>query len=77
MTRIRPKEARLRLDSASYKQLCREVLDRDGWKCQSCGTPEKLQVHHKKFRSRRGDDSEDNLVTLCADCHNSVHQRGK
>jgi hypothetical protein len=29
------KRTRLRLDPASYKRLCREVMERDGWGCQS------------------------------------------
>jgi len=33
-----------------------------------------LQVHHKEFRSRSGDDSEDNLITLCSLCHESRHR---
>ncbi len=32
-----------------------------------------LQVHHVKFRSHPGDDSEENLITLCAECHQKVH----
>ena len=77
MSRIPPKQLRLRLDPESYEQLCREVLQRDGWRCQSCGSLEKLQIHHKKFRSQSGNDSERNLITLCADCHRRVHQRKK
>jgi 5-methylcytosine-specific restriction endonuclease McrA len=71
---IRPKRSRVRLDPESYRQLCREVLQRDGWRCQSCGGLENLQMHHKEFRSRSGDDSEDNLITLCARCHRSFHR---
>jgi HNH endonuclease len=26
------------------------------------------------FRSQSGDDSEENLITLCADCHSLLHQ---
>jgi 5-methylcytosine-specific restriction endonuclease McrA len=32
-----------------------------------------LQVHHRKYRSRQGDDSLANLVTLCAYCHIEEH----
>jgi 5-methylcytosine-specific restriction endonuclease McrA len=73
MNTIRPKHPRLRLSPQSYEQLCREVLQRDGWRCQSCGTLSNLQIHHKKFRSQLGEDSEDNLITLCSDCHEKVH----
>jgi hypothetical protein len=48
MSRIRPKQPRLRLDAQSYLQLCREVLQRDGWRCQACGTTSNLEVHHRK-----------------------------
>jgi 5-methylcytosine-specific restriction protein A len=33
-----------------------------------------LEVHHKDFRSKGGDDSEENLITLCAKCHSQVHR---
>jgi ATP-dependent DNA helicase RecQ len=70
----RPKRPRLRLDPESYKRLRQQVLRRDGWRCQSCGGRDNLQIHHKEFRGRSGDDSEQNLVTLCAGCHNSLHR---
>ena len=73
MSRIRPRQPRLKLDSESYKQLCREVLQRDAWRCQVCGTTSNLEVHHRQFRSRSGDDSEENLITLCAGCHRALH----
>jgi len=34
-----------------------------------------LQVHHLKFRSQSGDDEEQNLITLCAECHEQVHRK--
>jgi len=69
----RTKHPRLRLDPESYKQLCRQVLQRDGWRCQACGARLNLEVHHKELRSQSGDDSERNLITLCALCHAKVH----
>ena len=63
---IRPKRPRLRLDPESYKQLCRQVLRRDSWRCQACGARLNLEVHHRQHRSQSGDDSEQNLITLCA-----------
>jgi len=75
MSAIRPKRPRLRLDPKAYQQLCRRVLARDGWRCQSCGAMERLQVHHRKMRSHSGDDSEDNLITLCCRCQELIHRR--
>ena len=75
MNRIRRKRPRLRLDPESYEHLCQAVLQRDGWRCQACGTTSNLEVHHQQHRSLSGDDSEQNLITLCAACHKNVHRR--
>ena len=74
MNELGPKQPRLRLDAGSYDQIRNEVLRRDGWKCQSCGAMSNLEVHHKQFRSQSGDDSSENLITLCTVCHSSVHR---
>jgi 5-methylcytosine-specific restriction endonuclease McrA len=74
VTRVRPKQPRLRLYSELYEQLRNEVLRRDGWRCQSCGSMSNLEVHHKDFRSHSGEDSEENLITLCNACHAAVHR---
>jgi 5-methylcytosine-specific restriction endonuclease McrA len=70
---IQPRFPRLRLDPQAYERLRQLVLRRDGWRCQLCGTMENLEVHHKKFRSRSGQDTGENLVTLCTKCHAHVH----
>jgi ATP-dependent DNA helicase RecQ len=70
-----PKLPRLRLDSISYESLRQQVLRRDGWRCQSCGTMSNLEVHHKQFRSHSGDDLKENLVTVCDACHSALHRR--
>ena len=74
MKRIRTKRPRVRLDPKSYKQLRQQVLRRDGWRCQVCGSRQNLQVHHKQLRSQQGDDHDLNLITLCADCHKALHR---
>ncbi len=73
MKRVKTKHPRLRLDTDSYLQLHRQVLERDGWRCQLCGTMKSLEVHHKQLRSHSGSDVEDNLITLCDRCHRLVH----
>ena len=75
MKRITAKSPRLRLDSEKYRELHRQLLERDGWRCQICGSMRHLQVHHLKLRSQAGDDEELNLITLCAECHARLHQR--
>jgi 5-methylcytosine-specific restriction endonuclease McrA len=73
MNTILPKPKRIKLDREAYAQLCRQVLERDSWRCQLCGRPSQLQVHHLRFRSALGDDSLENLVTLCVYCHAGIH----
>jgi 5-methylcytosine-specific restriction endonuclease McrA len=73
MSSVGPKLTRSRLDPVAYESLRQQVLRRDGWRCQSCGTMSNLEVHHKQFRSHSGHDSEENLATLCSACHASVH----
>jgi 5-methylcytosine-specific restriction endonuclease McrA len=34
-----------------------------------------LEVHHREFRSHSGEDTEENLITLCTACHARVHRR--
>jgi 5-methylcytosine-specific restriction endonuclease McrA len=75
MSPIGPKSARLRLGPVSYVTLRRRILRRDGWRCQFCGAMANLEVHHQQFRSRAGEDSEENLITLCASCHEELHSQ--
>ena len=70
----RAKALPLRLDPVPYESPRQQILRRDGWRCQSCGTMSNLEVHLKEFRSHSGADSEENLITLCAACHARVHR---
>jgi hypothetical protein len=56
-----------------YHELCQRVLRRDGWRCQFCGSMHNLEIHHQQFRSHSGDDTEENLITLCGNCHSFAH----
>ena len=74
MKKIPAKSPRLRLAATSYGKLHRQVLERNGWRCQFCGSMQRLQVHHLKLRSQSGGDEEQNLITLCAECHARTHR---
>jgi 5-methylcytosine-specific restriction endonuclease McrA len=69
---LRQKQS-LRLNTEEYAAVRGRVLERDGWRCQDCGSPKDLQVHHLKPRSRLGADVMDNLITLCRRCHSKRH----
>lgn len=59
-----------------------EVLRRDGNKCTKCGwthenynrsDPRHLELHHVKHHAMKGENTKDNLITLCTVCHDVVH----
>jgi 5-methylcytosine-specific restriction endonuclease McrA len=74
VNRLLPKQPRRRLDLELYDRLREQVLRRDNWRCQVCGSRQNLQVHHEELRSRGGRDTKENLITLCAECHEALHR---
>jgi 5-methylcytosine-specific restriction endonuclease McrA len=73
MNQLLQKQVPVKLATRDYEELRKCVLGRDGWRCQLCGSMTNLEVHHQQFRSQSGADSEDNLITLCSNCHSSIH----
>jgi len=69
----RQRRPRFRMDPETYPRLRLEILKRDGWRCQNCGSMTNLDVHHMRRRSNLGNDAEDNLITLCRICHRLLH----
>jgi len=54
-----------------------EILGRDGFCCKSCGESGRtLHVHHKIYTYGKmvWDYDDNNLITLCDDCHESIHE---
>lgn len=54
------------------------VLARAGGVCEVCGREARLELHHRKYRSRGGAHSASNLVALCGwgnhtGCHGWAH----
>lgn len=59
--------------------LPREIKDdlkyRCGYKCQKCGkftVKSDLQIHHRDHN--QGNNSLDNLMVVCVDCHKNIHR---
>ena len=57
----------------AWDRVRRVVLDRDGWRCQRCGSVGRLEVHHADGDPSHADPAR--LVTLCRGCHIAVHAR--
>lgn len=65
------------LHSTYWRQIREQALARDNG-CRLCGSLENLQAHHRTY-ARLGQESLDDLTTLCSECHDVVtdHQRRK
>ena len=61
----------------------KHVYQRDNHTCQNCGSsggPQghaELHAHHVVPKSRGGTHETSNLITLCKECHNTVHSKSK
>lgn len=55
-----------------------QIVQRDGGKCRDCqsGDVDSFHIHHIKPRAEGGTNDEDNLITLCCDCHKARHSGG-
>lgn len=54
-----------------------KTFARDKYTCQHCKSKKKgvkLEAHHIVFRRNGGSDSANNLITLCHNCHSSLHE---
>lgn len=59
-----------KLNQRRWRQVRRGVLNRDGWRCQSCGGARGLEVDHIQPLHKGGAPWDvTNLQTLCRDCH--------
>ena len=48
--------------------------ERDLFTCQICGSKDHAEGHHLFDYSFGGAPDEDNIITLCHECHSKVHQ---
>ena len=70
---------RLHLMSPAWRATARAALERAGYKCQICGCDRwfaRLEVHHNSYEHLGREPPED-LVVLCAHCHDLFHKFGK
>ena len=68
--------SRMDTTSSNWEVTRHVVLERDGYRCVSCGVDlisESADIHHLLPRSMGGSDDLSNLVSLCDGCHASHH----
>lgn len=50
-------------------KLRNKILKRDNYQCVLCKSIEDIEVHHMQAIVRGGSSIENNLITLCSECH--------
>ena len=61
------------MDANITNETRKKVYRRDGWRCALCDSTRYIQIHHAVPRGQGGPDTEQNLITLCSDCHALAH----
>lgn len=63
--------------SKGWKKLRAQSFARFGKRCQCCGSKKKVQGHHLIYREPLAAGLIDDIMPLCGDCHEIVHQTPK
>ena len=61
------------LRSGVWRSKRARALRRAGGACQVCNAQDRLQVHHREYEGRWGQEPDDDLTVLCDDCHRLYH----
>ncbi len=78
-------KARLRRIAQKHRSTVMQAVDRrDEGQCRICRCqtlefhlPRQPHHHHIIYRSQGGQDTVENVILLCASCHDQVHRSGK
>ncbi len=55
--------------SPRWPELRKQAIYRDGGRCRLCNSSDNLEVHHRRYPKVWGEETVDDLTTLCSDCH--------
>jgi hypothetical protein len=61
--------------SGGWRRRRRRAIGRAGRRCQRCGAPGPLDVHHLTY-ARLGRERPGDLLAVCESCHQALHGRG-
>jgi len=62
-----------RLSAEKWEPLRLRALKRDDYRCCNCHKRKKLDIHHIVPVTAGGRNTLSNLVSLCRECHASIH----
>lgn len=66
----------LNRNSVAWKNLVKEVFERDKYRCRICNNifpKNMLAPHHLKTVGSGGQDIAENLISVCSFCHYKIH----
>lgn len=63
--------------SGNWQKKRLEIMNRDEFRCRNCHASDNLTVHHLHYDPglKLWEYDNESLVTLCNDCHNSLHKQ--
>jgi 5-methylcytosine-specific restriction endonuclease McrA len=64
-----PKPVRIELKGQDYRVFKFQLHEMDGWRCRICGEIKPLTVSHMISRARHRQDTFDNCISACFECH--------
>jgi HNH endonuclease len=62
------------LVQAAYLFNSRKVMEQHDWRCARCRSSQRLEIHHRRYRSHGGTHRIENLEPVCRDCHKLIHR---
>lgn len=62
--------------SDEWKSVKERLIKERGRVCEKCGQekPKSMHLHHKNYDNVLGKERDEDLMLLCEDCHNELHQ---
>lgn len=66
------------LKTDAWKEKKTEIIEQKGLRCENCGRefPRwKLELHHRHYNMEFGTETKEDLILLCEECHESMHEQ--
>ena len=63
------------LQSKEWRLLKATRLAMDSYQCKMCGTANNLECHHISYDRLGNENLSTDVITLCRDCHQKIHDR--
>jgi hypothetical protein len=62
------------LVSAHWQEFRTKIIAKRGYRCEICpASGVKIALHHRTYE-RLGNESEDDIILVCPDCHDRIHK---